>query len=95
MKSAQLRWGLLGIALLALAHPLLGRPALAAPPDIIPDTAPLDWEGDLADRMVSGIDRFLLNQIERAQAERNQFWKYDTSSPAAYAESVAGNRSEL
>lgn len=30
----------------------------------LPNTAALDWEGDIASRMISGVDKFLLGEIE-------------------------------
>ena len=37
---------------------------LAADEDPLPNTAALDWEGDIASRMIGGIDKFLLGEIE-------------------------------
>jgi len=59
----------------------------------LPDTAPLDWQGDLARRMVEGIDRFLLAELEASIERRAAFW--DRSSPDRLAESLAANRQRL
>ncbi|HEX7446385.1 MAG TPA: acetylxylan esterase, partial [Pirellulales bacterium] len=61
----------------------------------LPSTDPLELEGDLADRMVQGIDRFLLKQIEASVAARARHWRRDFSSPEKYNESVAPNRARL
>lgn len=64
--------------------------------EIVPaDTVPLTIEGDLASRMVDGIDRFLLQQIERSRESRHQFWNYDTSSAEKFNESIEPNRQRL
>jgi len=60
-----------------------------------PDTEPLTIEGDLADLMVQGIDKFLLGQIEAAKADREKHWNRDFSSAEKYNESVAPNRARL
>ncbi|HJT35329.1 MAG TPA: hypothetical protein VJ783_25105 [Pirellulales bacterium] len=67
--------------------------ALAAEP--LPGTDPLELQGDLADYMVQGIDRFLLKQIEASVAARARHWHRDFSSPEKYNESVAPNRARL
>ncbi|MCC7264653.1 MAG: dienelactone hydrolase family protein [Candidatus Latescibacteria bacterium] len=44
-------------------------------PQILPHTAPLDWEGDLAARMVAGLHQYLLRRTEAAPARRARRWK--------------------
>jgi len=61
----------------------------------LPGTAPLDMQGDLADRMVAGIDRFLLRELEESIEKREQHWKRDLSSADAYSKSVEPNRARL
>lgn len=61
----------------------------------LPGTDPLELEGDLADHMVRGIDRFLLKQIEASVAARARHWHRDFSSAEKYNESVAPNRARL
>ena len=56
-------------------------------------TAVLDWQGDLARRMVDGIDRFLLEQLDQSIEQRGKFW--DRSSAERFAESLAANRQRL
>lgn len=68
---------------------------LAQPPHLgIPlgETARLDWEGDIAAKLVDDVDRFLLRNIEASVDARQRFWKRDTSSPAAYVESIKPRR---
>ncbi|MDB5319329.1 MAG: dap4 1 [Phycisphaerales bacterium] len=52
-------------------------------------------ERDIASQMVDGVDRFLMKQVERAAAGREQFWKRDFSSADAYDKSIAENRARL
>src|SRR5487761_282396 len=72
---------------------ILTGPLLAAEP--FPGTKPLEIEGDLADLMVQGIDRFLLKQIEASTDRRSRYWHRDFSSPEKYNASVAENRKHL
>lgn len=58
-------------------------------------TTALTMEGDLASKMVAGIDDFLLKQIDAATARRAEFWQRDFSTPEAYAKSVDTNRQHL
>lgn len=64
-------------------------------PAQLPNTQPLTWDDDLADRMMDGLHRFVERKIEHAVANRQQFWKRDTSSPDAYEKSIAPNRERL
>ncbi len=66
--------------------------ALAAP---LPGTQPLEGTEDLASQMVTGIDRFLMDQTSRATESRAAFWHRDLSSAEAYRRSVAKNRANL
>ncbi|HEV7226663.1 MAG TPA: dienelactone hydrolase family protein, partial [Pirellulales bacterium] len=84
--------GFLRGALLAAAV-AISQAAFSAEP--LPGTAPLEMEGDLADAMVAGIDRFLLNETAASVAKRARLWRRDFSSPAKYQESVAPNRGRL
>ena len=63
--------------------------------ETLPNTKPLDWEGDLASRMVDGVDRFLLLEIDRSVAARAKHWKRDVSSAEAYEKSIEPNRKRL
>ena len=82
---------LAGLCLIASSH------AAAAVPDspALPGTGPLLLDGDLSARMVEGIDKFLLREIENAPESRAALWKRDFSSREAYETSVAANRGRL
>jgi hypothetical protein len=71
---------------------LAGLSALAQP---LAGTQPLELTGDLADQMVSGIDRFLLRKTEESIEKRGRHWHRDLSSAEAYDKSVAPNRARL
>ncbi len=61
----------------------------------LPGTALLETQGDLAEQMVAGIDRFLLREIDASVDKRARHWKRDFSSREAYDKSVAPNRARL
>ena len=77
---------------LSIAAVLLASIASADP---LPGTRPLTTEGDIALRMVDGIDRMLLRETEASIAQRSAKWNRDLSSPHRYEESVAPNRARL
>src|SRR6266567_5190463 len=77
--SASLLGGFLGLSCLA---------ALGQSDETLPQTQPLTWDGDLSAKMVEGIDRFLMREIERSVQERQKHWHRDFSSREAYAKSV-------
>jgi len=91
----------------ALAFPLVNvpltgaqeKPAYEQPRVVkgerLAGTEPLDWEGDIASRLVSGVDRFLLREIEQSTARRARHWHRDLSSAAAYNTSITPNRERL
>ncbi len=58
-----MRYAVCGLCVLSLA-----LSAAAAPP--LPNVEPLDWEGDIASRLVDSADAFLLRQLDRALDER-------------------------
>jgi dienelactone hydrolase len=61
----------------------------------LPGTAPLTLQGDIASRLVDGVDKFLLKEIEKSVERRARYWKRDTSSPQAYLKSIKANRDRL
>jgi dienelactone hydrolase len=61
----------------------------------LPGTKPLHTTGDVASDLVAGVDRFLLEQIEKSSSNRARYWKRDLSSPAAYGASIDPNRKRL
>lgn len=78
--------------LVMLALPLLAEDKLGA---TLPGTEPLTWEGDLAARMLDGVDLLLTRELESSAARRAARWKPDYSSPAAYADSLSDHREQL
>ncbi len=66
--------------------------ASRAPEPVLPGTAPLTIEGDLAVQMVDGIHRYLLHKTELQVTERAQLWRRDYSSLEHYERSVEPNR---
>ena len=79
--------------LIPLLTLLLWCPASLADP--LPNTQPLTWTDDIASRMIDGLDKFLLNQIEQSAARRARHWNRDFSSPNAYTKSLEPNRKAL
>lgn len=61
----------------------------------LPGTTPLTIEGDLAARMVDGINQYLIRETGKAVERRLGYWKHDYSSAAAYEQSVSTNRERL
>lgn len=61
----------------------------------LPNTKALEEKGDLAAIMVEGIGKYLDRELTASVEKRKQYWKIDTSSPEAYAKSVAPNRERL
>ncbi len=61
----------------------------------LPGTEPLTTTEDLSAQMVAGIDRYFTDLTSSAAQKRADFWKRDFSSPGAYDNSIATNRSRL
>ncbi|MBW3598275.1 MAG: dienelactone hydrolase family protein [Planctomycetes bacterium] len=70
-------------------------PSLAEEAAPLPGTAPLTWEGDIASRLVDGVDRFLLRELENSIQRRAEHWDRDGASPEAYDKSIEPNRKRL
>lgn len=68
---------------------------VAVADDPLPGTQRLDDPGDLAAKMVEGIDRYLMQMNERLQKGGNEFWRLDTTSVEAYRQSIRPNRDRL
>jgi dienelactone hydrolase len=67
--------------------------ALSSPQeDPLPGTRPLTETGDLADKMMEGLHKFVDRKIDESVAGRTAFWRRDPSSREAYEKSVAPNR---
>lgn len=80
-------------ACLALAVPLHAGEQWEA--ETLPGTKALAPDDALASRLVDGIDRFLLREIEASAARRAALWRRDLSSGEAYAASLAPQRARL
>src|SRR5262249_24402272 len=52
-------------------------------------------EGDLAAKMVAGIDAYLMRELAASVETRRQSWQPDYSSPDAYSKSVKPQRERL
>jgi dienelactone hydrolase len=63
--------------------------------DILPGAAPLTWSDDIASRMVSGVDRFLLRQLEESIVRREGFWNRDLRTAESYVTSLEPQRKTL
>jgi dienelactone hydrolase len=61
----------------------------------LPGTESLEWTDDIASRLVDGVDRFLLKEIEKSVERREPYWHRDYSSPEAYNKSIEPNRQRL
>ena len=59
---------------------------------VLPGTQPLDWQGDLSERMMDGAHRFVERKIGESIEKRQLHWKRDFSSRQAYEASVEPNR---
>ncbi len=63
--------------------------------DPLPGTRPLHMTGDIASELVAGVDRFLLRELQRSIAQREQHWQRNFSSGEAYEKSIEPNRQRL
>jgi len=81
------------VASCVAAAAAFARAAADGPP--LPGTKALTWKGDIASRLVAGVDKFLLREIDKAAADRAKHWKRDPSSAAAYDRSIEPNRKRL
>jgi len=77
---------------LAQAGNRFGQPVDRSP---LAGTEALTLTGDLASHLVTGVDRFLLAEIDGAAARRPRAWRRDYGSHADYAASVEPNRQHL
>lgn len=71
---------------------ILFSAAVAHCADPLPNTQLLTVKEPLDEFMINGINKFALREIDESVAKREQLWKRDYSSPAAYEKSIAGNR---
>jgi dienelactone hydrolase len=63
--------------------------------DEVPGTKPLEAQGDLAARMVEGIDKYLMRALAASVEKRQAHWKPDYSSLEAYEKSLEPKRARL
>jgi len=63
--------------------------------DPLPGTSPLKWDGDIASRMIDGVDKFLLNELAKSAGTRGRYWQRNLASAEAYEKSVQPNRDRL
>jgi hypothetical protein len=61
----------------------------------LPHTGSLDWQGDLSEKMMAGLHRYIERKIDQSIAERARLWHRDPTSPEAYQKSVEPNRQRL
>src|SRR5438128_2214588 len=66
-----------------------------APAQELPGTQRLTEGGDLAARMVEGIDQYLTRELAASVAHRQARWKIDDASLEAYRKSVEPQRQRL
>jgi dienelactone hydrolase len=79
---------------LALAG-LLAFAAAAPAQQTLPGTRPLTTKGDLAARMVAGIDGYLMKALDASVGQRRRAWRPDTSTAAAYRKWLEPKRARL
>src|SRR5260221_5600308 len=53
-----------------------------------PGTELLTWDGDIASRMVDGVDKFLLREIDKSVERRARYWKSRFVSPVAFKQTI-------
>jgi dienelactone hydrolase len=61
----------------------------------LPATQPLTLQGDLADLLVAGVDKFLLRELDLSVERRARHWNRDFSSAEAFTKSLEPNRKRL
>src|SRR5262249_4148048 len=86
---------LLLVAAVPAADPQPEEPKAVKDGPPLPGTKPLTMEGDIAAKLVAGVDKFLLREIDRSAEQRAKFWKRDFSSAEAYNKSIQPNRKRL
>lgn len=64
----------------------------AEEPEPLAGTEPLTLQGDLSDKMMDGLHKFVERKISTAIERRDFQWRRDASSPEAYETSIAANR---
>ncbi len=67
----------------------------AEPAQLLPGTRALTATGDFSVEMRKGFDLFLSRELDRSIEARQKFWQRNTSSAAAYIDSVEPNRARF
>ena len=83
------------VSTLAVSCPRALNAEEAAEHGSLPGTKPLVWEGDIASRLVDGVDKFLLAETAKSIESRPATSQRDLSSPEKYAASIEPNRQRL
>ncbi|MBM3333462.1 hypothetical protein FJY63_02260 [Candidatus Sumerlaeota bacterium] len=83
------------IAVLVLASTAGHGQAAGTQTERLAGTELLDWQGDLASRMVEGIDRFLMRELDESIGRRARHWRCDYRTSESYVKSVEPNRQRL
>ena len=84
---AAIRW------ILALALGCFASMACAA--ESLPETKPLDVEGDFAAHMVAGMHKYLDRELAVCAENRRALWQPDYASQESYTRSLGGHRDQL
>ena len=71
-----------------LSYAIHATLSTSQPNQFLPNTSLLTLEEDIASHLVSGVDRFLLSQLEESISKREGYWKRDFSSAANYSASI-------
>src|SRR5215475_13099796 len=66
--------------------------ASAADPQPLPGTKPLTETGDLSARLRKGLEKFLLQELDRASTQRLKRWEQDLSSVESYRQATGPSR---
>ena len=86
-RRSSIAWGALLL--------VLSITSVAFAQTLVPGTSALEMRGDLAARMVDGINAWLLGATGEAAATRSPYWRREFSSRAGYERSVVANRNRL
>ena len=70
-------------------------PPASAEMALFPNAKPLTMEGDIASKLVAGVDRFLLKKIAESETSRPRSWQYRFASVESFQESIEPKRKRL
>ena len=83
------------VLLLATGPTVAGQPPVASRTEPFTATEPLDWEGDIAARLLDGAHRFVDRKLSESRQHRNSFWTRSFASRDAYATALEPHRERL